>query len=111
MVIYEIVANIFILGMSLVLIAVGALIVYVVIKILVEDWRDQGGRTMVDVHPEDFCPTCGRLPYNQLFENQCGHTMYLGSDDKSDYYLYVDTGHEELTMCIRYVNYQVVNVY
>ena len=57
---------------------------------------------MVDVHPEDFCPTCGRLPYNQLFENQCGHTMYLGSDDKSDYYLYVDTGHEELTMCIRY---------
>jgi hypothetical protein len=39
MAIYEMVANIFILGMSLVLIAVGALIVYVVIKILVEDWR------------------------------------------------------------------------
>lgn len=39
MAIYETVANLFMLGISLVLIASGALIIYVVIKILMEDWR------------------------------------------------------------------------
>jgi hypothetical protein len=39
MVIYEIVANLFVLGLSLCLLSVGGIMVYVVIKILIEDWR------------------------------------------------------------------------
>ena len=39
MAIYEIVANLFIFGLSVVLIAVGALLVYVVVKVFIEDWR------------------------------------------------------------------------
>jgi len=38
MAIYELVANLFILGLSLALIAVGALVIYLIIKLLMDDW-------------------------------------------------------------------------
>jgi len=34
----------------------------------------------------------------KLFENQCEHNMYLGSDAKADYYLYNESG---ISICKR----------
>jgi len=47
-----------------------------------------------------------------LFRNDCGHNIYLGSDDKSDFYLYFAEAEESMSICRRFGedgDYEAIN--
>ncbi len=39
---------------------------------------------------------------NRLHDNQCDHDIYLGSDNKSDFYLYVSNRDGSVCICRRF---------